>query len=101
MVICPSFSCQLGINLRNLGRASVEELTRLEWTMGMSGGVFLIANRRGRRQLVVGGAIPRQVGLAFVRKVAEQALESKPGNQVPLRSSSRCLHPGPHLDFLQ
>lgn len=88
MVLCHSFSCRLDINLSQLGSASVEELTRLGWSVGVSGGVSLITNCCGRGQPVVEGAIPRQVGLAFVRKVAEQARESKPvSTQVPASTS--------------
>ena len=39
-------------------------------------GVFLISDRCGRTQAMVGGAIPRLVALGSVRKQAEQALEA-------------------------
>jgi hypothetical protein len=46
-------------------------------------GIFLIANWCGRAQSTVGGAIPKYVGLSYIRKVPEQAMKNKLASSVP------------------
>lgn len=49
--------------------------------MGMSLGYLLIAVGVGGSISIVGGTIPSQVGLGYIRKVVEQ--ESKLANSLP------------------
>lgn len=63
---------------------STEELFLSDWLYVCSCGIFSIAICYTRVQPTVGSTLPENVGLGYIRKVAEQARASKAVSNVPL-----------------
>lgn len=64
--------------------ASLEKTLSLDQPVGKSVGHFLMNNCCGRAQLTMGGATPGQTVLGYKGIQAEQALENKSVNRIPL-----------------
>lgn len=84
-LVCSTVDSVASLEWEKVGRLvfTWEGLPPSDCPVGLSVGHFHNCWRRA--QPTVGGAVPRQVGLSCVRKVAEPARRSQPASRVPSR----------------